>query len=61
MTAAPCDEVKWLMTGVAPEDLTHDELASMIEILKAAQDRKQEPCPGVVYLDSARSRRRQRL
>jgi hypothetical protein len=44
-----------------PEALTDDELVAMAEILKAAQDRKQAPRPGVVYLDSVQSRRCQRL
>jgi hypothetical protein len=48
--------------GLKPKDLTDDELVAMVEILKAAQDRMQEPIrAGVVYLDLVRSRRHARL
>jgi hypothetical protein len=53
--------IREMMETVKPKDLTDDEAAAMVEILKAAQDRKQEPIrPGVVYLDVVRSRPRQR-
>jgi hypothetical protein len=53
--------IREMMQTVTPDDLTDDEAAAMVEILKAAVDRKQEPIrAGVVYLDSVRSGRRAR-
>jgi hypothetical protein len=49
--------IRETMETVKPKDLTDDEAATMAEILKAAQDRKQERIrAGVVYLDLVRSR-----
>jgi hypothetical protein len=49
--------IREMMETVKPKDLTDDEAAAMVEILKAAQDRKQAPIrAGVVYLDLVRSR-----
>jgi hypothetical protein len=64
-TSAPrarnIERIKALMATLGgPEALIDDELVAMIEILKAASDRKQEPRPGVVYLDSVRSGKRRR-
>jgi hypothetical protein len=61
-TSAARTENIWLLCemtkSVKPEHLTDDEIAAMVEILKAAQDRMQEPIrDGVVYLDLVRSRR----
>jgi hypothetical protein len=48
--------IREMMETVKPKDLTDDEAAAMVEILKAAQDRKQEPIrAGVVCLDLVRS------
>ena len=53
--------IREMMETAKPKDLTDDEAAAMVEILKAAQDRKQEPIrAGVVYLDLVRSRRHAR-
>jgi len=45
---------------VKPNELTDDEIVAMVEILRAAADRKQETQPGVVYLDLVRSGQRTR-
>jgi excinuclease UvrABC ATPase subunit len=65
-TSATREQNIWLIREmfktVKPEHLTDDEIAAMAEILKAAQDRMQEPIrAGVVYLDLVRSRRHARL
>jgi len=54
-------QIRELMLTVKPDDLADDEAAAMVEILKAAEDRKQELIrAGVVYLDLVRSRRHAR-
>jgi hypothetical protein len=53
--------IREMMETVKPKDLTDDEAAAMVAILRAAVDRKQEPIrAGVVYLDLVRSRRHAR-
>jgi hypothetical protein len=52
--------IREMMGPVKPEDLTDDEITAMVEILKAALDRKRETRPGVVYLDLVRSGQRTR-
>jgi len=50
-----------MMVPVKPDDLTDDEAAAIVEILKAARDRKQGPNRGgVVHLDLVRSGQRPR-
>ena len=50
-----------MLKMVKPNDLTDDELAAMVEILRAAAARKQEPIrAGVVHLDLVRSGQRTR-
>jgi hypothetical protein len=55
-TSAPRTEnirqIRDMMETVKPADLTDDELATMVEILRCASDRKHESC--VVYLDLVR-------
>jgi hypothetical protein len=54
-------QIREMMETAKPKDLTDDEAAAMVEILKAAQDRKQEPIrAGVLYLDVVRSGKRRR-
>jgi hypothetical protein len=67
MTAATCATraenirlIREMMGPVKPDDLTDDEITAMVEILKAALDRKRETRPGVVYLDLVRSGKRTR-
>jgi hypothetical protein len=67
MTAATCATraenirlIREMMGPVKPDDLTDDEITAMVEILKAASDRKRETRPGVVYLDLVRSGQRTR-
>jgi hypothetical protein len=53
--------IRKMFEDVKPEHLTDDEIAAMVEILKAAWDRMQESTRArVVYLDSVRSRPRRR-
>jgi hypothetical protein len=53
--------IREIMESVKPEHLTGDELATVVVILKAAEDRKEEPIRArVVYLDVVRSGRRAR-
>jgi hypothetical protein len=52
--------IRRMFDDVKPQHLTDDELAAIVEVLKPAWDRMQEPIPGVVYLDSVRSRPRAR-
>jgi hypothetical protein len=67
MTAATCATrtenmrlIQELTQTVKPKDLTDDELVAMVEMLKAARDRKRETRPGVVDLDLVRSVKRTR-
>jgi len=64
-TSATREQNIWLLremfVDVKPKDLTDDELVAMLEILKAAVDRKQESLRSqVVYLDVVRSGQRRR-
>jgi len=64
-TGAACTEnirlSREMMVPVKPDDLTDDEAAAIVEILKAARDRKQGPNRGgVVHLDLVRSGQRPR-
>jgi hypothetical protein len=52
--------IQELTQTVKPKDLTDDELVAMVEILRAASDRKRETRPGVVDLDLVRSGKRTR-
>ena len=49
--SASCTEnirlVREMLKTVKPNDLTDDEIVAMVEILRAAADRKQETQPGV--------------
>jgi hypothetical protein len=62
--SASCTEnirlIREMLKTVKPNDLTDDEIVAMVEILRAAADRKQETQPGVVYLDLVRSGQRTR-
>jgi hypothetical protein len=53
--------IREMMVTVKPDDLTDDEIATMVAIIKAASDRKEQSIRArVVYLDVVRSRPRQR-